>query len=108
MEIKSFGEFMVEGKVPSVASVKAVINKADLKILDPQFFRIEKKNNDAGMGGEDYIAVFFNSAPRAKDEDDINTVMSDLAKAFGNTMRYEKVIVISAEKIKRESLPYEV
>ncbi|MDQ1339322.1 MAG: hypothetical protein QG567_474 [Campylobacterota bacterium] len=91
-----------ESKKPTVASVTKVIKDAELSILDPQFFRVEKKSTDAGMGGYEYVAVFFNGNVRAKDNDDINTVMSDLVKAFGNVIYQSDGSIVVSEIKSRE------
>ena len=92
--IKEIIENINEAKKVTVGAVKKVIEKSGLQILDPQFFRVEKKNNDAGMGGYDYIAVYFNSEPRAKDKGDIKIAFDALKKTFPSTKKEGNLFII--------------
>ena len=50
---------LIEGKLPTVGMVKKTIKSLDLQIIHPEFFDVQKRNSDAGMGGYNYIQITF-------------------------------------------------
>ena len=65
-----------EKKLPTVGEVKKTIKGLNLDYIHPEFFSVEKKNTNAGMGGYDYIFITFDydagqSKKRIKDFDKV-------------------------------------
>ncbi|MCD6435624.1 MAG: hypothetical protein J7L15_04485 [Clostridiales bacterium] len=79
---------LFEGKV-TVSSVKKAIKSADLKVLYPEAFNVEKRNTDAGMGGYDYIIIAARNL-RDKDQGDVDVIVKLLQSSFKNVKVYDK------------------
>lgn len=50
-----------EGKIPTVGQVNKILKSLDFEFIYPEFFSVEKKDTDAGMGGYNYIQITFDS-----------------------------------------------
>jgi hypothetical protein len=80
-----FREYIFEAKkLPTVGMVKKVIKGLRLDVIHPEFFSVEKKNTDAGMGGYDYIYISFDSdaAMSSKRAPDVRKVILSLKNKF--------------------------
>jgi len=71
-------------KLPTVSSVKKAISSLKLDFIYPDFFSVEKKNTDAGMGGYNYIYISFDpsAAVSKKRENDVKKVITNLKNKF--------------------------
>ena len=68
----TFKEYINEVKLPTVKQIQKMLAGIKFDMILPDFFQVEKKNTDAGMGGYDYIQITFDkdlamSTKRAKD-----------------------------------------
>ena len=57
--MNEFKDYITEAKIPTVGMVKKLIKSLDYELILPEFFDVEKKNSDAGVGGYDYIQVYY-------------------------------------------------
>jgi hypothetical protein len=82
--MNTFKEFITEKKLPTVGMVKKLIKSQDLDMIVPDFFDVQKKNTDAGMGGYDYIQISFDKdlAKSTKRYSDVKKVIMAISSKF--------------------------
>jgi len=81
---KEYTEEINEAKMPTVGTVKKLLKGLNFENINPEFFDVQKKNTDAGMGGYDYIQISFDedAAKSPKRSGDVNLAISALTSKF--------------------------
>jgi len=93
--MKTFRELVSEGSLPPVAKIKKTLKAVDFQNINPEFFSIEKKNSDAGMGGYDYIQITFDAkdAQSPKRAEDVKLGLAALEIYHINSAKVKDGIV---------------
>lgn len=71
-------------KIPTVGMVKKAIKGLILDVIEPEFFSVEKKNTDAGMGGYNYLYISFDAdlGFTSKRSSEVNKVLMTLGNKW--------------------------
>jgi len=83
--MKSFKEYITEKRLPTPGMIKKLLKSLNFEFIYPDFFEIEEKNTDAGMGGYDYIQINFDedAAKSSKRASDVKLAIHALTTKYG-------------------------
>jgi len=78
-------DYIAEKKIPTPGMIKKLLKSLDFENIHPEFFDIEKKNSDAGMGGYDYLQITFDKkdALSPKRASDVKLALMSLSTKYG-------------------------
>jgi len=83
--MSTFRKYLSEKKIPTAGMVKKLLKSLDFENIHPEFFDVEKKNTDAGMGGYDYLQITFDKkdALSPKRASDVKLALMSLSTKYG-------------------------
>ena len=92
----TFSDFITEGQIPTVGMVKKLIKSLSFTNILPEFFSVEKKNTDAGMGGYNYIQITYDAKEGASSKrySDVKLALMELDTKWGADTSKQGVIII--------------